>query len=145
MYDKLQSSKSYFFYFFDPLHGKILGAARQNIDYIGANNPAQYNQGPINNNGNFWARDRVGEIWWDTSSVRFIDPNQDDITYASRRWGQVFPGSQVEIYQWIQSTVPPANYAGPGQVKDTTSWTIRQSSVRRERLQPTIISGLPIL
>ena len=125
MYDKLQSSRSYFFDFFDPLQGKILGAARQNINYIGAVNPAKYNQGPVNNNGNFWSKEHIGEIWWDISSVRFIDPNQDNLTYASRRWGQVFPGSQIEIYQWVQSTVPPVNYSGPGTVRDITSWTVR--------------------
>jgi len=125
MYDKLQSAKSYFFDFFDPLQGKILGAARQNINYIGALDPAKYNQGPVNNNGNFWAGVHVGEIWWDTTSARFIDPNQDDIVYASRRWGQLFPGSTVNIYQWTQSSVPPASYTGPGQPYNTTSWTIK--------------------
>jgi hypothetical protein len=125
MYDKLQSTTTNFFDFFDPLQGKILGAARQNIDFIGAIDPAKYNFGPANDNGNFWAEDRVGEIWWDTDSVRFIDPNQDDIVYASRRWGQVFPGSRVEVYQWIASSVPPANYTGPGVPFNTISYTIK--------------------
>jgi len=125
MFDKLESTETYFFDFFDPLQGKILGAARQNIDFIGAIDPAQYNFGPINNYGNFWAGDRVGEIWWNTDSVRFIDPNQDDIVYASRRWGQVFPGSRVEIYQWTASSVPPASYTGPGIPFDTVSYTIK--------------------
>ena len=125
MYDKLASSRTYFFDFFDPLQGKILGAARQNIDYIGALDPAKYNQGPVNNNGNFWGDNHVGDIWWDTTSARFIDPNQDDIVYAARRWGQLFPGSTINIYQWIQSSVPPANYTGPGTPYNTTSWTIR--------------------
>jgi len=127
MYNKLESTRTYFFDFFDPLQGKILGAARQNIDFIGAIDPAKYNFGPVNNNGNFWAQERVGEIWWDTDSVRFIDPNQDDIVYASRRWGQVFPGSTVDIYQWIASSVPPAEYAGPGTPFNTTSYTIKAS------------------
>ena len=127
MYDKLQNSTTNFFDFFDPLQGKILGAARQNINYIGAIDPAKYNFGPINNDGNFWGADRVGEIWWNTDSVRFIDPNQDDITYASRRWGQTFPGSRIEIYQWTASAVPPANYTGPGTVNSTASYTIKTS------------------
>ena len=121
----MQSPTTYFFDFFDPLQGKILGAARQNIDYIGVIDPAKYNAGPVNNNGNFWGSDRVGQIWWDTDSVRFIDPNQDDIVYASRRWGQVFPGSSVDVYQWIASSVPPASYTGPGTPFNTTSYTIK--------------------
>ena len=125
MYNKLESTSTNFFDFFDPLQGKILGAARQNIDFIGVIDPAKYNFGPVNDNGNFWAGDRVGEIWWNTDSVRFIDPNQDDIVYASRRWGQVFPGSRVEVYQWTASSVPPANYTGPGVPFNTTSYTIK--------------------
>jgi hypothetical protein len=125
MYNKLQSQETYFFDFIDPLQGKILGAARQNIDFIGQVNPAQYNNGPINNIGNFWGSERVGAIWWDTTNARFIDPNQDDIVYASRRWGQLFPGSTVDIYQWVASSTPPANYTGAGRPLNTTSYSVR--------------------
>jgi len=125
MYNKLQSSKTYFLDYINPLQGKILGAARQNIDFIGSNDPAKYNEGPTNNNGNFWAEETVGQIWWDISSTRFIDPSQNDIVYTSRRWAQLFPGSVVEIYQWTESNVPPASYAGPGIPLNTTSYTVR--------------------
>jgi len=125
MYNKLQSSKAYFLDYINPLQGKILGAARQNIDFISADDPAKYNAGPINNNGNFWAEENVGQIWWDISSIRFIDPSQNDIVYTSRRWAQLFPGSTVEIYQWVESSVLPASYSGPGTPLNTTSYTIR--------------------
>jgi hypothetical protein len=124
MYNKLQSSETYFFDFINPLQGKILGAARQNIDYISAVDPAKYNFGNVNNNGNFWAQNHVGEIWWNIDSARFIDPNQDDIVYASRRWGQLFPGSRVEIYQWVESSVPPAAYTGPGTPLSIDSYAV---------------------
>jgi hypothetical protein len=124
MYDRLTNQTETFFDFFDPLQGKILGAARRNIDYIGAVDPAFYNVGPIHNNGNSWANEHVGDVWWDTDTVRFIDPNQDDITYASRRWGQVFPGSRVDIYQWTSSDVTPLNYTGPGIPFSPESYTV---------------------
>ena len=125
MYNKLDSSRTQFFDFINPLQGKILGAARQNVDFIGSDDPARYNAGPVNNNGNYWAADRVGEIWWDLSSIRFIDPLQNNITYISRRWAQTFPGSRADIYQWIESTVPPAQYTGPGTPKDNISYTVK--------------------
>jgi hypothetical protein len=124
MYDRLTSGNQTYFDFIDPLQGKILGAARRNIDYIGAVDPAEYNVGTVRNVGNSWAQEHVGEIWWDTDTVRFIDPNQDDITYASRRWGQVFPGSRVDVYQWISSSVLPINYTGPGVPLSLTSYTV---------------------
>ena len=123
-YDRVTGAKTAFLDFFDPLQGKILGAARQNIDYIGAVDPAAYNVGSRNNNGRIWAATYEGQIWWDTNSVRFIDPNQDDIVYAARRWGQLFPGSSVNVYQWVSSSVPPANYTGPGTPRSTTNYSV---------------------
>jgi hypothetical protein len=123
-YDQVTSAVTQYYDFFNPLQGKILGAARQNIDYIGAIDPASYNIGPTNIRGTTWGSDHVGEVWWDTSTVRFIDPNQDDLVYASRRWGQIFPGSTVDVYQWIVSTVPPATYTGPGIPLTTLSYVI---------------------
>ena len=123
-YDRITSAKTTFFDFFDPLQGKILGAARQNIDFIGAVDPAAYNVGAKNNNGRIWAAPHEGQIWWDTNSVRFIDPNQDDIVYAARRWGQIFPGSTVDVYQWVSSSVPPASYAGPGVPRNIVNYSV---------------------
>ena len=123
-YDRITSAKTAFFDFIDPLQGKILGAARQNIDYIGAVDPAAYNVGSKNNYGQIWAATREGQIWWDTNSVRFIDPNQDDIVYAARRWSQLFPGSSVDVYQWVSSSVPPANYTGPGTPRTVTNYSV---------------------
>lgn len=123
-YDRITSARTEQFDFFNPLQGKILGAAKQNIDYISAIDPAGYNVGPVNNAGNTWNAEYVGQVWWDISTVRFIDPNQDDIVYASRRWGQVFPGSTIDMYQWIQSTVAPANYTGPGLPLNVYSYTM---------------------
>jgi hypothetical protein len=124
LYDQITSATTEFLDFMDPLQGKILGAARQNIDYIGGIDPAAYNSGPNNVRGTTWGASYVGQVWWDTSTVRFIDPNQDDIVYASRRWAQVFPGSSVDVYQWIASPVPPANYTGEGTVRNNLSYTV---------------------
>jgi len=124
MYDRFLGASRQYFDFFDPLQGRVLGAVRQNLDYIGAVDPAAYNVGDLNNYGDTWGQARVGQIWWNTTNARFIDPNQDDVVYASRRWGQLFPGSQVQVYQWISSTVPPAQYSGPGEPLSTTSYSI---------------------
>jgi hypothetical protein len=129
-YDRLTSATAAYFDFFNPLQGKILGAAKQNLDYIGAIDPAGYNVGPSNITGSSWQAANVGETWWDTSTVRFIDPNQDDILYASRRWGQIFPGSSVDVYQWVKSAVPPADYVGPGTPRNTSNYTVNTTLTR---------------
>jgi hypothetical protein len=126
-YDKLQNNVQTYFDYIDPLQGKILGTARRNIDFIGAVDPASYNTGSVHNIGTSWGPFFEGKIWWDTNSVRFIDANQDNIDYASRRWGQVFPGSTIDVYQWTASAVPPANYTGVGTPFSTTSYTVYSS------------------
>lgn len=113
--------------FFNPLQGRILGVCRQNINYIGAVDPAAYNLGAKNNYGSRWGENHVGEIWWDTTNTRFIDPNQNSTVYASRRWGQLFPGSQVQMYQWVASAVPPAQYSGPGTPKSIDNYSVSSS------------------
>jgi len=126
-YNKFLGSTQTYFDYIDPLQGKILGVARRNIDYIGAVDPASYNAGPVHNIGTSWGAANVGEIWWDTNTVRFIDANQDNLVYASRQWGQVFPGSVIDIYQWTASDTAPANYTGPGVPLSTVSYTVRSA------------------
>ena len=110
--------------YIDPLYGKILGSVQQNLDYILGLDPASYNVGGVNNTGQIWGQAHVGEIWWDTSTCRFIDYHQDSDAYKARRWGQLFPGSSIDLWQWIESSVPPENYNGPGTVKNTTSYNV---------------------
>ena len=136
-YDKVTSKTTTYFDYINPLQGKILGVARRNIDYIGAVDPAQYNEGAVHNNGNSWASEHLGEIWWDTDTVRFIDPGQDSVSYASRRWGQLFPGSRVDIYQWIGSTTPPVNYTGTGTPLSTSSYTVNTALNKQNIIETT--------
>lgn len=124
LYDRINNTPKQYLDYFDPLQGRLLGAVQQNINYNGAVDPAAYNVGTLNNYGSKWTQEHVGEIWWDTANVRFIDPNQDDPVYASRRWGQVFPGSTIDVYQWISSSTPPAEYTGLGTPRSTNSYAI---------------------
>jgi len=109
--------------YLDPINGKILGAAAENINFIGATDPASYNQG-IDITGIIWGDERVGEVWWDTFNIRYIDYNQTDLTYASKNWANLFPGSTVDIRQWVKSSVHPSRYSGPGTVVDVAKYTI---------------------
>lgn len=124
MYDQASGLPKQYFDYFNPSQGRLLGAVAQNLDFTGAVDPAAYNVGLVNNHGVHWGQEHVGQIWWNTSRVRFINTNQDDVVYDSRRWGQLFPGSSVDMYQWIASDVPPINYAGPGSALSISSYTV---------------------
>lgn len=104
--------------FIDPAKGKILGQAEQYLDYKSSKDPAVYNSGGVvglNYDDDFhWGRTQVGKTWWDLSTVRYIEYEQDTLEYRTANWGRMFPGSVVTVYEWIESNFPPSQYQGEG-------------------------------
>jgi hypothetical protein len=103
----------------DPIKGRILGIARQDIDFISSQDPAAYNRSSgldllgdarVNDN-NYWAEKYVGRYWFDTSQIRFVDYEQQDVDYRKNNWNRLFDGSAVRVYQWIGSDVLPSFYS----------------------------------
>jgi len=110
--------------YIDPLQGKILGSVRENIDVVSNVDPAGYNS-PDNIKGSMvWGSAQVGQIWFNTSTTRFVNYHQNDVVYNSKWWGQIFPGSDVTVYSWITSTVLPISYAGPGTPYNVDNYAI---------------------
>jgi len=100
--------------FIDPAKGKILGQAEQEITFKTDYDPAIYNRGnnpsaDINANV-YWSQNYIGKVWWDLSRIRYVDYEQDTLTYRSLYWGQLFPGSTVDVYEWVESSVLPSQY-----------------------------------
>lgn len=110
--------------YIDPLQGKILGVARENIDFVSAVDPARYNNQLAQNTGLVWMENHVGRIWFNTNAVRFVNYHQNDVVYNSKYRGTVFPGSDVAIYTWVASNNPPSTYAGPGEPYDITQYSV---------------------
>jgi hypothetical protein len=109
--------------YFDPQQGKLLGPIRENIDFITSVDPAGYNN--VNAKGNMaWGKNQVGKIWFDVTTTKFINYHQDDLEYNSKYWGNVFPGSTVTVYSWIESDVLPAFYTGNGQPYNFGSYSL---------------------
>ena len=123
--------------YIDPLQGKLLGAVRENIDYVSNTDPASYNSPNTTNRGSgVWGSPQVGELWFNTSNTRFVNYHQPDVTYNSKWWGRVFPGSNVSIYSWISSNVVPSQYQGPGVPYDTDNYAIELIQDARGSLVP---------
>lgn len=116
--------------YIDPVKGKILGIAEQEITYKTDYDPAIYNN--VSNNSMvsesttfYWNDTQVGDVWWDLSTVRYIDYEQGSIKYRTANWGQLFPGSVVNVYEWVESIYPPSQYAlngGTGTPKYTNAY-----------------------
>jgi len=100
--------------FIDPAKGKILGVADQEITYKTEYDPAVYNRGTNANTDYYWGAEQVNQVWWNLNQVRFIDYEQGSLTYRSINWGRLFPGSVIEVCEWVESTVLPSQYVAAG-------------------------------
>jgi hypothetical protein len=97
--------------FIDPAKGKVLSIADRDIDYKRVNDPAVYNGGSAHSAVNYtWGPDQIGKIWWDLDAVRYVDYEQDTTTYRLSHWGEQVAGSEILVYEWIESTVLPSQY-----------------------------------
>ena len=121
---------------YDPFKGILPGMAKQNLSYIGSSDPARYN---VTTNQRLYTDrvdfldEHVGKLWWDLTNTRYMYYEQpaaqsgdesllDNLRYRRDNWGRLFPGSSVDIYEWVKSPVPPSEYTGTGTPKDPSSF-----------------------
>jgi len=101
--------------YWDPVKGKIPGQAQQELTFITDVDPATYNSGDtagyLVNPSLAWSSAQIGQTWWDVAQVRYLDYEQGDDSYRLRTWGQIAPGTAVVVYEWIQSSVSPTDWA----------------------------------
>ena len=104
--------------YIDPVKGKILGIAEQDITFKVDYDPASYNNATIDtvalDDQYYWNTSQVGQVWWDLSTVRYIDYEQGSIKYRTTNWGKLFPGSSIDVYEWVESNYPPNRYVANG-------------------------------
>jgi hypothetical protein len=97
----------------DPAKGKISGLADQEIRYKSMFDPAVYSIGTtgtvVNTNTN-WVDNHVGEIWWDLSTVKYVWSEQGDLEYRRNNWGGIFPGTSIDVYEWVGSKLLPSQW-----------------------------------
>ena len=104
--------------YIDPAKGKILGRAEQDITYKTDYDPAVYqtaNSNLVATDANFsWNDSQVGQVWWDLSTIKYIDYEQGSVLYRTSNWGRAFPNSSVDVYEWVESIYPPNQYVNNG-------------------------------
>jgi len=115
LYNTVSQNILDFFDYLDPVKGKLLGAVEQELDFKEDYDPASYNRSnrtnTINNTNFYWSDRQVGKTWLDLSLMSFIDYEQGILQYRVKNWGSLFPGSQVKIYEWVESNFLPSQYA----------------------------------
>lgn len=97
----------------DPVQGKIAGPAEQELAFKTYYDPAFFNvvDGVLDENiTDAWGEKHVGNLWWDLDAVRFYNAYQSDIIFQTSFWGKVFPGSSVDVYEWVESPLLPSEW-----------------------------------
>lgn len=97
--------------YFDPMQGKINGLADAEINFKTDYDPAKYNKGTNPTTSEVWGNSQLGTIWWDLSTVRYIDYGVGDDKYKTQNWGKIAPGTSIDVYEWIRSSIPPTDWA----------------------------------
>lgn len=108
---------------YDPYKGFIPSAASTELKYILEYDPAVYNynaSGPCVTSNATWGKEQVGLLWWDVSTVRYLDYENIDLEYRWKHWGELCPGASVDVYEWVRSPVPPTSWNAYVE-KDSTS------------------------
>ena len=126
---------------YDPVKGRILGVVDREIDIKTAWDPATYNVGDNANTKTPWAETHVGEVWWDLSTVKWLWYEQDTQEYKHNHWGQTFPGSSIDIYEWVESTLLPSQYVISGNgtplhADDSQYTAVQRYNSRLDRFVP---------
>jgi hypothetical protein len=136
LYDNVTNETLVSLDYIDPLQGKLLGVVGENLDFVSTTDPANYTAVDINNGSATWSWAQVGKLWFDTSTTKFLNYHQNDVTYNSEYWGSVFPGSTVTVYTWIESLVLPVLYEGPGTVYDSGKYSTVYVTDSNDNLVP---------
>jgi len=96
----------------DPIAGKISGFAEQELSYKTYYDPATYNVGfdSVKDEFNTWNNLQVGKLWWDLSTVKYVNYYQGSVVYAQSIWNNLAEGASVDVYEWVESTVLPSRW-----------------------------------
>ena len=55
--------------------------------------------------------EHVGELWWDLGSVKYVWYEQGELDFRKNNWGTVFPGSTIDVYEWVGSRYLPSQWS----------------------------------
>lgn len=97
--------------YIDPIQGKIAGPAEQELTYKTGYDPAVYNTGSNSSDSDaYWASEHVGELWWNIENAQFTYTYTGDILYQKENWNELQPGSTINVYEWVESTLSPEQW-----------------------------------
>ena len=113
LYDKSNSKLLTYLDIVDVSQGKIPGPADQELSYKTFYDPAIYSTGEANlriDPGSAWTREQVGKLWWDLSTVKFVESYDSNVVYRNSTWNSLAYGATVDVYEWVETTLTPESW-----------------------------------
>ena len=117
-YDNETAEKEFDIDIYDPFKGILPGFIAKEIDFRSDTDPCIYDIAKAE-----WGSRQVGRRWLATQNMRYEWYEQGSGTYGgsgynnqerSINWGNLFPGSVVNVLEWVESLNPPSLYDGQG-------------------------------
>lgn len=110
------------------------------IDMYQPYDPAVYNTSyGQTDNQIAWNQFNVGKVWVDTSTFSYL-PYNDVAVYPNvqdrlRYWGQLTQNSNVAVYEWVKSTVPPDQWTAISEAgtDENITGTAKTTTYRKSR------------
>jgi len=114
------------FEIWDPIKRLFPGEAEREIKFISSVDPAVYTNSSDPNRDvdvTAWGQENVGRVWWNTSTVKYLEYENYNLDYKQQYWGKTFPGSTFGVYEWTESTQTPEKYTGSGTPINNTDYS----------------------
>lgn len=114
LYDNVNNIKLQDIDYVDHAKLKILNIAEQEIAFKTPYDPAIYTVGTddqVVDPTQSWAEKHVGELWWDISTAKWLDYEQDDLAYKIGNWNRLIPEATINVYEWVSSVLLPSEWA----------------------------------
>lgn len=103
-----------------PAAGQHTPLALEGVNIIGSVNPAKFNNttrligNPTYDPLRPWGEREVGRVWLNTTNLDYL-PYWDKSVFETvderlSRWGRLTDYASVDVWEWVQSTVPPDQY-----------------------------------
>lgn len=109
IYDATTGQKDFDYSMWDPFKGVLPAFVDAEITFTSKSDPVVYSTRRA-----AFGKRNVGQVWWDTSTVRYNWYEQGTNRERWLNWGSAFPGSAITLYEWVESTVQPLEYISTG-------------------------------
>jgi len=122
LYDSTTGEKDFDYNMWDPFKGIFPAFVDAEIDYFGEHDPVVYTRRRA-----VFGKEQVGQVWWNTSTVRYNWYEQGTNKERWLNWGSTFPGSGITVYEWVESKQQPFEYSGTGTPKNASEFIVERN------------------